>query len=97
MSEIVGQVRVSVSEDAECYGGRRIHLRVEGLPGWLLQLLFEGAPFVREASSSRSDRSDTSGPNSVLLGSTRVVQMAEPRPVPESPGAAPVEPESEQP
>ncbi len=78
MTNITGQVHVSVSQKAECYGGRRMHLRIDGLPGWLLSLLSEAGPFVLEASSSRSDGQDRTGPTSVLLGSTRVVDMVDP-------------------
>ncbi len=78
-----GQIHVSVSRDAECYGGRRIHLRIDSLPGWLLGLLTEAGPFVLEASSYSSDRQDQSGPHSVMLGSTRVVVIADPRATPE--------------
>ncbi len=67
-------------EKAACYGGRRIHLRIDGLPGWLLGLITEAGPFKLEAHSYSSNRPDTSGPNSVLLGSTLVVSTTEPDP-----------------
>ena len=75
--DVTGQVLVSVSAPADCYGGRRLHLRIEGLPGWVLGLVAAGGPFELEASSYRSNKEDGTGPDSVLLGSTRVVEMVE--------------------
>ena len=80
MTEIAGQVYVSVSRKAECYGGRRIHLRIGGVPDWLMALLVEAGPFTLEASTYSG--TPGGGPTSILLGSTRVVDMADPTPRP---------------
>ncbi len=76
MKEITGQVHVTMA-NAACYGGRRIHLRIEGLPGWLLSIIADAGPFKREAVTYGQH---DDGPYSMLLGSTLVVATTEPAP-----------------
>lgn len=76
MKEITGQVHVTM-RNAECYGGRRIHVRIDGLPGWLLSILSESGPFKLEATTYNQH---DDAPYSLLLGSTRVVSTTEPAP-----------------
>ena len=76
-TEIAGQVHVSM-RSAECYGGRRVHLRIEGLPSWLMSILSEAGPWVHEATSYRGTGADSYGPSSMTLGSSRVVETREP-------------------
>lgn len=88
MTDIVGRVHVTMRE-AACYGGRRIHLRIDGLPGWLLSIIGDAGPFKLEASTySCGQWRDESGPYSVLLGSTNVVATTEPAPYPVQSGTA---------
>lgn len=79
MDHVEGSVRVWISKDAECYGGRVIHVSLAGLPGWLLSLISEAGPFRREASTYRG-AGIGDGPHEVLLTSTLVVGVTEPRP-----------------
>ncbi len=64
--------------NASCYGGRRIHLQIDGLPGWLMSILADAGPFKWEAVGYSGA---VDGPTSLLLGSTLVVSTTEPAPV----------------
>lgn len=74
MKEVTGQVHATMVK-AECYGGRRVHLRIDGLPGWLLSIISEVGPFRMEAASFLGG---VPGPTSLMFTSAMVLAATEP-------------------